>query len=423
MKKQLLRHPLLILAALFFIASFISCRKETSQSRQQEKISLLNNAHSNSKKVYINNVEELYAAINDPENDGVTLVLSEGTYNLSPSFPKAGRLELRHDMSLMGEEGHPESVIIDVTGLPNASFTVPPTPAIPLGVRTGAVRMGDGTNSIGWITIQNNPTHQLRSLIQTDIVATPVAEIRVAHCILKGGNIALNLINRDKVANGRTINADIEENEMMNNTLQIFGTAIEIGNSNEVDDAVIHATLRGNYLHGNRNGITAVNSSTLRCNIELVSYADKIEDNGLGLNLSAGFSEDLARPTLNNSVKFDAYGTSIKNNNGNPTPPLSYTPGGVLAEAGVCSPPFGLPGSVSNNNLEINFHGCPIEHNVGNYQINVYGGLSLYPLPTPVGTYNATTLRLFGISSDATVNAVASVPVEPAATNTVSVYR
>jgi hypothetical protein len=412
-------------AAFFLFTSFIviSCVKETSLSPQQTEFSSSNNTRSNSKKIYVNNIAQLYAAINDPENDGATLVLSEGTYSLSPAFPKAGRLELRHDMSLVGQQGQTGSVIINVTGLPNASFSLPPTPTVPAGIRTGAIRMGNGTNSIEWITIQNDPTHQLRSLIQTDIVATPVADVRVAHCILKGSNIALNLINRDVVANGRTISADVEENEIRENTLQIFGAGILITNSNEVDDAVIHATLRGNYLHGNRCGLNLVNASTHRSSIEVSSYDDKIEDNGLGVSVSAGFSENLANPALNNSVKFDGYGTTIKNNNGNPAPHLSYPPGGVFGAAGVCVPPFGLPGSVDHNNLEINFHGCTIENNIGNYQINVYGGFSLYPLPTPVGTYNSTILRLFGVSSDATVNAIPSVPAEPAGTNTVAVFR
>src|SRR5215216_1150709 len=95
-------------------------------------------AEKQSKKIYVSNVDELYAAINDPDNAGTTLVLAPGAYNLNANHPKAGRLELEHNMSLVGQAGDAGQVIIDVTDLPASSFTIPPTPGSPVPIRTGA---------------------------------------------------------------------------------------------------------------------------------------------------------------------------------------------------------------------------------------------------------------------------------------------
>jgi hypothetical protein len=163
-----------------------SCHKEMEKSQQQERTLELNNENMNAKmltrKVYVSNVDELYAAINDADNRGATIVLASGTYLLNASHPNAGRLELLNNMSLQGQPGHPEAVVIDASQLPNSSFTIPTTPAYPFTRRTGVVRIGDGNNAIEWITLKNNPNHKIRSLIQTDIATTPVAQIRIAHC-------------------------------------------------------------------------------------------------------------------------------------------------------------------------------------------------------------------------------------------------
>jgi len=82
-----------------------------------------------------------------------------------------------------------------------------------------------------------------------------------------------------------------------------------------------------------------------------------------------------------------------------------------------------LPGTVNNNKLDISFYGCAIEGNAGNAQILAYGAHSAYPLPTPAGTYNETNIYLHGISANAAIGAMASLPAESAGTNTVAVYR
>jgi len=432
MKKKILSPAFLqikdnrLIALIAFVFLLASCQKETGTIPQQEKSSAATitnlGAEKQSKKVYVSNVEELYAAINDPANAGTTLVLASGTYSLSAAYPKGGRLELQHNMSLVGQQGHAEQVIIDATNIPASSLTLPPVAGFPVAVRTGVMRMGDGKNSLEWMTIQNDPSHLIRSLVQTDIVATPIAEIRIAHTIMKGASIGLSVGNFSGMANGRVVEAKIEDNEILNNiTLTGNGTGIQIVNHTGTNDASVMATLSRNYIHDNKVGMIISNISSQHCAIEIKSYDNRVEGNGVGLAMRAGFNE--SAPSIGNTLKFDAYATTVKNNIGNPPPTFSNPACGVFAAGGGSMLLFGLPGTVNNNKLDISFYGCVIEGNAGVAQILAYGAHSTYPLPTPAGTANTTNIYLHGISANATISAIASLPAEPAGTNTVNVYR
>jgi hypothetical protein len=425
---QIKNRSISVLVSFVFLLT--SCQKETGTIPQQEKPSVANrtnnSAEKQSKKIYVSNVNELYAAINGLDNAGATLVLAPGTYRLNANHPKAGRLELEHDMSLVGQPGDAGQVIIDVTDLPASSFTIPPTPASPAPIRTGAIRMGNGKNSLEWLTLKNDPQHIIRSLVQTDIVATPIAEIRIAHTVIKGDgcNIGMSVGNFGEMANGRVVQAKIEDNEIMDNINPAptgNGTGIQIVNHSGTNDASVIVTLSRNYIHHNKAGMIISNISSQHCAIEIKSYDNKIEDNGVGLAMRAGFNESV--PSISNSLKFDAYATTVKNNTGNPAPPFSNPTCGVFAAGGGSMLLFGLPGTVNNNRLDISFYGCTIEGNAGTAQILAYGAHSTYPLPTPAGIYNETNIYLHGISANATISAIASLPVEPAGTNTINVYR
>lgn len=412
---------------LFLFAAFPSCRKDISQMNLKNETSASSISSIKSKeqsnKIYVNNVIELYAAINDPENEGGTIVIAPGTYLLSKDYPKGGRLELQHDMSLAGQPGHPEAVIIDANALPPSSFIVPPTPTYPVQLRTGVVRMGNGYNSIEWITLYNDPAHSIRSLIQTDLVTTSATKISIAHTIVKGSQIGISIVNRDAQSNGRIIEIEINDNEITNNIIAT-GVGIQIQNSQAVNGATIRATLRNNYIHGNRMGIFAFNGSSIQNNLSIKSYSDIIEDNGVGLDIYGGLSERADFPTTGNSTLFEAFGCTIKNNSGIPAPStlVNTIPGGVTAR-GAYNPPTAQPGSINNNKLDISFWGSQIERNAGLYSINAYGAISSFPSTNIAGTNNTVTIRLNGVSKQATVNAIACFPAEPAGTNTVNVFQ
>jgi hypothetical protein len=282
--------------------------------------------------------------------------------------------------------------------------------------------MGDGSNNIEWITFQNNPAHTIRSLIQTDIVTTQTAQIKIAHCIIKGSSIGISILNRDPVANGRVLEVDIEDNEIMENIVPQFGSGIQIQNT-LVSDAVIKVRLSRNYIHSNKSGMLIFNSSSLGSFIDVKSNSDRIENNGLGIVLNGGFILIAPFPTQNNKVNFEAFATSIRNNAGIPAPPFAFPAVGVHAAAGQSMPPFDVPGTAHNNRLDIRFQGCNIAGNGGDYQINAYGGHSFYPSLTPAGTNNKTNLYLFGLSKNVSVNAINSMPAEAAGTNTVMIEK
>jgi hypothetical protein len=425
-----MRKPILYTVFLFVSVSifFLSCQKEMNRKQQPQEIATVANhgLQKEAKKIYVTNVVQLYEAINDPDNIGGTIVLAQGTYLLSPNYPKGGLLELQLDMSLVGQPSHPELVVIDATNLPASSFILPPTPGLPAPLPTGVVRMGNGKNSLEWLTLQNDPLHVIRSFVQTDVVATPIAEIRIAHTIINGGgcNIGMSVGNFGAIANGRMVEAEIEDNEIMDNINPSptgNGTGIQIVNHRGTNDASVIATLSRNYIHDNKAGIIISNISSQHCAIEIKSYDNRVENNGVGLAMRAGFNESTA--SISNSLKFNAYATSVKNNTGSPAPPFSNPACGVFAAGGGSMLLFGLPGTVNDNKLDVSFYGCVIEGNAGNAQILAYGAHSTYPLPAPAGTGNATNIYLHGISANATISATASFPAEPAGTNTVNVYR
>ena len=79
--------------------------------------------------IQVRDIEELYAAVNDPGNAGAALLLAPGVYMLSATGPSGnarangGRLELQENMSLIGVEGDRSSVVIDAANLPASSYS------------------------------------------------------------------------------------------------------------------------------------------------------------------------------------------------------------------------------------------------------------------------------------------------------------
>jgi hypothetical protein len=400
-----------------------SCQKEMNQSPQQDKTLASNGetlkATLVTKKTYVSNVDELYAAINDSENKGATIVLAPGTYLLNASHPNAGRLELLNNMALQGQPGKPEAVIIDATALPNSSFTLPTTPAYPFTRRTGVVRVGDGNNAIEWITLRNDPNHKIRSLIQTDIANTPVAQIRIAHCNLSGSSLGINIINSGAATSGRVIDALLEDNEVSGNVIQPFKTGIQVQNSQSNADATIRVVMRRNYIHGNGDGLVAFNS-TFHCNVTIQSFDDRIEENGAGILLDGGFIENAAVPAINNTISFEAHATAIRNNAGTPLPyeadPLGA--GGILIRGGDILPPTSGPVTLNNNKVNASFWGCRIGDNAGDFDIRAFGVFSGDPSAQAIWGNNTSFVYLYGTSAQASSTAIHSFPEEPGGTNT-----
>jgi len=416
MRKQIVYMIIFIISASVFS---LSCQKDIAQIKEQQEISsAANNANSSdAKKIYVSDITQLYAAVNNPENTGARIVIAPGTYILNASYPNAGRIELLENMELQGQPGHPELVIIDASALPGTSF-VPPLnfPA----ARTGAIRMGRGSNAIEWLTVKGNSSAQALSVIDADLIWVGISRIRVAHSIVTGGRIGIDIRNVGAGSVGRVLEAEIADNEVVENLVQ-FGQGIEIQNANGATGAIIRATLNGNYVHGNKIGIRTFNnaagSTVNNGSITIQSTADRFEENGIGLYLSAAFNQGSTTTANGNLLHFEAHGTSIQNNQGTLPPDVTDpSPGGIYAVGG-----FSTSGGVaSDNRLEINLWGCLISSNQGP-DIKAYGAFS--NSASLAGTNNVVNIHLHGVSTNATVNATPSFPVEPAGTNVVNIFR
>jgi hypothetical protein len=115
----------LINLRLFVAALFMGVLSLTSPD-------VISNAKTNIPNVIVANIEELYTAVNDPQNAGSEINIAPGVYMLSvydpmgAPRPNGGRLELQQDMSLLGVVGDRGAVTIDANDLPTSSFNAPP---------------------------------------------------------------------------------------------------------------------------------------------------------------------------------------------------------------------------------------------------------------------------------------------------------
>lgn len=311
----------------FLSASFLllSCRKEPSGLYPKKTINVAN-------------VDQLYAAINDSANAGVQIQLAPGTYTLSATYHNAGRLEFLQNMALMGKSGNQQEVIIDASALPGTSF-VPPNnfPA----ARTGAIRMGRGYTIIEWLTVKGNATAQALSAIETDLIWQGKSKVRIAHVKVTGARIGLDIRNAGAASGGRILEANLEENELVENLVQ-QGQGLELQNANGASGASISVDLHGNYIHGNKIGLRSFTNNANGTNtnngvITIQSHDDRFEENGIAFYLNAGLSQ--AAPTTsanNNSLFFEAHGTKIENDSDTVPPAPEQTPAcGMYAAGGL----------------------------------------------------------------------------------------
>lgn len=224
-----MKNSLIIFAIFVFALLLYNCEKVETPVASSESVVLQKIV------IPISDVEQLYAAVNNPSNSGKLLRLNPGTYVLSvndPSGnprPNGGRLELQQDMSLSGVSNNRSAVVIDASGLPNSSFVVA------FG-RTGPVRIGRGNNSIEWLTILGND--RAAGGIETDLIGTPTTQIRVAHVVSGGSLRGVDVRNIGASMIGRRIDAEIVDNEC-------FGIVegLRILNTNGADQGQIYAEL------------------------------------------------------------------------------------------------------------------------------------------------------------------------------------
>ena len=384
-----------------------------------------NNSKENDKKVYVSSVDELYAAVNDPDNAGTDVILASGTYLLNPSYPNGGRLELQTDMSLKGQPGNSDAVFIDQSSLPAASLV------LAVGGRTGGIRMGRGTNSLEWLSLKGasvsaNPF----SVINTDLLSLETW-INISHVKVdvNGCVIGINLRNRLAEHTSRKIYATLEDNEVFG-AVNFNGLGIAAQIANGASGSLINVTMRKNYIHGNKIGLltfcSAQTATVTNGTIEITSYADRIEGNGCGIDFTTAVNQTTTTVANNNTGILKMFGSSISYNNPPGAPQLAPVngafPGAMTLTAGYNSVNnIGGFDRASNNTMLVECTGCTISNN-GPTDIYAYAAWCL-PACVLAGSNNLAELYLRGVSANAIVESGASVPSEPAGTNVLNVYR
>lgn len=362
--------------------------------------------------LYAADVEQLYTEVNDPENEGAAIVLAPGTYVLSAknaagdARPFDGRLELQRDMSLYGIAGDRSAVVIDATGLPASSFSVS------FG-RTAPVRIGRGSNTIEWLTVQGNPA--AAAGIATELAGTASTRIRVAHVISGGSSRGVDVRNVGAANAGRRMDAEIVENEFFGPT-QVIGMAegIRVANFVGANGGVIDATLSGNRTHGFQLGCIVANNQSSNAFVQVRSSGDRFFANVLGCMIVGGLSTTM-NVANSNSTMFEAHGSQFVDN----TAPIpGFDPGGILVVGGRATI---QPNRTSFNTVSVALWGSKVSGNLGP-NFAALGALK-DALSGIAGTNNRATIELHGVSKQIDVQATASLPTDPNGTNTVAVIR
>jgi hypothetical protein len=362
--------------------------------------------------VYVADVEQLYAAVNDLVNEGAAIILAPGTYVLSvknaagDARPFGGRLELQSNMSLYGVVGDRSAVVIDATGLPASSFSVS------FG-RTAPVRIGRGSNAIEWLTVQGNPA--AAAGIATELPGTASTWIRVAHVISGGSSRGVDVRNVGAANAGRRIDAELVDNEFVGPT-QVIGMAegIRVANFVGANGGVIFATLSGNRTHGFQLGCIIANNQSSNALVQVRSSGDRFFANALGCMMVGGLSTTAGVANFNSTI-VEAHGSQFVDN----TAPIpGFDPGGILVVGGRSST---QPNRTSFNTVSVTLWGSKVSDNLG-VNFAAFGALEDALLGI-AGTNNHATIELRGVSKQIDVQATASLPTDPNGTNTVTVMR
>lgn len=355
---------------------------------------------SEEKVVAVANIGELYAAVNDSDNAGTTLVIAPGVYMLSVNDvanrprPNGGRLELQENMSLRGVVGDRSAVVINAGNLPASSSS-----------DSGVVRMGKGSNTLEWLTIRNAVSG---SNINTDLIFPGTAFIRIAHISSSGSPRGINIRNVGPEAANAVIDAEIIDNEVFNTT-----EAMRIVNQFGANGAVITARLSGNRIHNDIAGLLVVNKLSDAASISVTSVDDQFYQNALGTSIIGGLSSG-STPANGNTITFTAKSTSFENNdNGN-----FFDVGGLIIRGGEN---LSFPSGTSNNTVNVVLSACSIGRN----QLMDLGAFGARSNPASIGapgTNNHVTLDISSAGRNRIRQVFAnSIPDHPRLMNTVTV--
>jgi hypothetical protein len=360
----------------------------------------------NALEVPVSNVEELYAAVNDPLNAGSRIVLSPGIYALSPldpggqPRPNGGRLELQTDMSIQGVYGDRSAVLIEAIGLPAASLTGGPVPL-------GAIRIGRGRNEIEWLSIRNARAGQ--GNIVTTLSDGNTFYFRVAHVASSGAGNNLSIGNLGSASSGRTIEADIVDTDLFDG-VGGFRNGFRI--RNEGTGSTINVRLNGNRVWGG-GFCLIVNAGSIDSEINVFSSGNRYFDNGAGLVLVGGLTG-----AVGNSINYFGHGDRFTSND----EASVFDRGGLLIFGGdrLATGTSGANDNIVNAKL----FGCQMSGNA-DADLLAVGGRSFNPAFISTVFNNSVTLEMKGMPQrNDTIEFFADgVPDDSTTNNSVTVIR
>ena len=367
--------------------------------------------------VHVTDVTQLYAAVNDPSNEGAAVIVAPGTYILTETDaanvarPNGGRLELQQDMSLYGAFGHRAAVVIDAAGLPSSSFTF----GLPAGQRTGVIRAGRGRNTIAWLTVLGKP--EAAAGIETDLPGTSRTRIRVAHVVSDGSSRGIDVRNAGWANNaGRRIDAEIIDNDLRGPTqVQGFSEGIRLANFVGADGGTIVATLGGNRAHGFQLGCIVANNRSNDATVWVRSFGDRFSANARACLIAGGLNQAATGTANRNFTVFEAFGSKFVDNTAQ-IPGID--PGGVRVAGGLATTGVN---TTSDNTVWVWLSGSKVSGNqVADFE--AFGAIQT-AMSGIAGTNNHVTVALSGVSRQIDVEAADSSPEDPSGSNTVTVRR
>ena len=366
--------------------------------------------------VDVADVEQLYAAVNDLANAGTTLLLAPGTYVLSATDasgvarPNGGRLELQQDMSMSGVAGDRAAVVIDAASLPPSSFPLQP----PLVGRTGVIRIGRGSNAIEWLTVEGNPL--AAAAIETDLVSTPDAWVRVAHVVAGNSARGVDVRNLGAGMAGRRLHAEIVDNDFFRGV-----EGIRVANFVGAHGGQITVVMSGNRSYENVLGCIVENNRVNSATIHVRSNGDRFYDNGFGCQIGGALASSVTANS--NSTIVEAHGTAFINNTrteffNNTGPNFGARFAGLQVVGGKTLSSTAI---TSHNTVVVRLWGCMIAGNQG-VDLEAWGAHSSDPSRI-AGVDNHATIELHGVSKRVEVVGGHSSPEDPSGTNTLTVIR
>lgn len=387
--------------------------------------------------INVNNVEGLYAAVNNPGNAGAIVVMASGTYTLTATDPNnqarpnGGRLVLQSGMALVGRnkyvdfdrDGIWDPRDDDHDGIPDTDpvrgliFAEPATEtlidAVNLSGGPGAVVVGLD-NRVEKLTVRN--TTMINAGIDLNVVPTisgMSAEIR--DCIAEDGRRGIRMImaGMQQIGNSSAI---LERNILRRNTTIFngaggFGIQVTI---QSISNSSWDVALRNNLSYGNLWGLLVAGEGESVSQFHVLSMQNTYRENELGVRIDVGRGGGSGNHTQFTSIDdriLDNVHTSVGGLMGG---------GGVLAIAGL-NTDAAAPRS-SNNSLNLEFLGTRW---IGNFDgttakdLQVYGALSLADLP---GSNDVARVLIRRATSDGGPGAfqfTASQPSDPNNTNLV----